>query len=237
MVKAEIADNNFFGRMENAGESTIEDDLLKLAGLKPHSDVNLLNYYKEVPVSAPAKIIYTPEKGVVCHTSDVQARVIEFSGHTIIKGAPFQHHVYATALCDEETKEIILSDLHYIDVHSNRRKSVRVRMQVPPVVGLEAGASKFNGRMLDLSLDGCAVNIPDQNLLENFSFFYLTIAMPLKPQQPPNTTRLLAKLAKVYQHNNLFRCVFLFEHDKSSEDQIGMIIARRQTEIIRELSH
>ena len=237
MVKAENSDHNFFDRIENAGERTIDDDLLTLAGLKPHSDVNLLNYYKEVPVSAPAKIVYTPEKGVVCRTSDVQARVIEFSGHTIIKGAPFQHHVYATALCDKETKEIILSDMHYIDVHSNRRKSVRVRMQVPPVIGLEAGASKFNGRMLDLSLDGCAVNIPDRNLLENFSFFHLTIAMPLKPQQPPNTTRLLAKLAKVYQHNNLYRCVFLFEHDKCSEDQIGMIIARRQTEIIRELSN
>lgn len=236
MVNIETSDNNFFCRLENSGESTIEDDLSTLASLRPHADVQLLNYYKEVPVSAPAKLFTQAENSLVCRTSEVQARVIEFSEYTIIKGSPFQHHVYAHALYDKETGEIALSDLHYVDVHSNRRRSVRVRMQVPPVIELEAGATKFNGRMLDLSLDGCAVNIPDRNLLENFSFFHLTIAMPLKPHQTPGTTRLLAKLARVYQQNRLFRCIFLFEHDKSSEDQIGMLIARRQTEIIRELT-
>ncbi|MHB8057337.1 MAG: PilZ domain-containing protein [Desulfuromonadaceae bacterium] len=236
MVNTENPDGHFFCRLESSGLSTIEADLLKLAGLQPHADVQLLNYYKEVPVSAPAKLFNRPEGSLVCRTSEVQARVIEFREYTIIKGSPFQHHVYAQALYDKDTGEIALSDLHYVDVHSNRRRSVRVRMQVPPVIELEAGATKFNGRMLDLSLDGCAVNIPDRNLLENFSFFHLTITTPLKPNQTPGTTRLLAKLARVYQYNKLFRCIFLFEHDKSSEDQIGMLIARRQTEIIRELS-
>ncbi|MDD2273654.1 MAG: PilZ domain-containing protein [Desulfuromonadaceae bacterium] len=236
MVKTEIPDNNFFCLMDDPEEGSVENDLSKLASSRPHTGVQLLNYYKEVPLSAPARILEVSESGVVCRTSELQARAIEYSEYTIIQGAPFRHHVYANALYDKESGNLALSALQYVEVHSNRRKSVRVRMQVPPLIGLEAGATKFSGRMLDLSLDGCAVNIPDRDLLGNFSFFYLTIAMPLKPQQPPGTTRLLAKLAKVYQHNRLFRCIFLFEHDKSSENQIGMLIARRQTDIIRELS-
>jgi len=236
VVNTEIPDNSFFCLINDPGEGSVENDLIKLASSSPNADVQLLNYYKEVPVSAPARILDVTESGVICRTSELQARAIEFSGYTIIKGAPFRHHVYAYALNNKETGEITLSALQYVEVHSDQRKSVRVRMQVPPLIGVEAGTTKFSGRMLDLSLDGCAVNIPDRNLLENFSYFYLTITMPLKPHQPPGTTRLLAKLAKVYQQNRLFRCIFLFEHDKSSEDQIGALIARRQTDIIRELS-
>jgi hypothetical protein len=235
-VKTEIPDNNHFCLLEQTGNGTIDDDLSKLAGLQPLPDVQLLNYYKEVPVFATARILDVAENRVVCRTSEAQTRVIEFSRYTIIKGAPFQHHVYADAHHDPDTGKIFLSGLNYAVVHSDRRASVRVRLQVPAAISIEAGTTKFSGRMLDLSLDGCAVNIADRKYLENFSFFYLTIDMPFRSNQAAIKPRVMAKLAKVYQHNKLFRCVFLFEHDKSSEDQIGMLIARRQAEIIRELS-
>ena len=235
MVNTEVLDNNYFCLLEESGDCSVGDDLYKLSSLKHLPEVQLLNYYKEVPVFASAKILTVGENMIVCSTSEVQARAIEFNGYTIIKGAPFQHHVYANTHYDAETGNITLSNLNYAEVHSNRRTSVRVRMQVPPEVFLEAGASKFKGRLLDLSLAGCAVNIPDQKLLENFSFFYLSINMPTKVHKTPTLTRVMVKLARVHQHNKLFRCIFMFEHDKSSENQIGMLIAQRQTEIIREL--
>lgn len=236
MVKTEIPDNYYFCLMEQTEGILIEDDLFKLSGLVALPEVQFLNYYKEVPVSAVARILRVGENRLVCRTSEVQTRAIEFNGYTIIEGAPFSHHVYANAQCDTDTGEIALSDFNYADVHSNRRTSVRVRMQVPPVIGVEAGATKFYGRMMDLSLAACAVTIADRKLLERFSFFYLSIPMPSLTNQAPAMTRIMAKLAQVHQHNRLFRCIFLFEHDKSSEDRIGMLIARRQAEIIRELS-
>ncbi|MDD2541327.1 MAG: PilZ domain-containing protein [Desulfuromonadaceae bacterium] len=236
VVKTEIPDNYYFCLMEQTGGLSIEDGLLKLSGLVPRPEVQFLNYYKEVPVFAAAKILTVGENRLVCRTSEVQARAIEFNGYTIIEGVPFPHHVYANAHHDTDAGEITLSGFSYAEVHSNRRKSVRVRMQVPPVIGVEAGVTKFNGRMIDLSLTSCAVTIPDRKLLESFSFFYLTITMPSLANQPPVITRVMAKLTQVHQQNRVFRCIFLFEHDKSSEDRIGTLIARRQTEIIRELS-
>ncbi len=233
---SEIPDNYYFCLMGQTGGLSIEEGLLKLSGVVPRPVVQFLNYYKEVPVSAVATILTVDENKLVCRTSEVQARAIEFSGYTIIEGVPFPHHVYANAHYDADTGEITLSGFNYADVHSNRRTSVRVRMQVPPVIGVEAGATKFNGRMMDLSLTSCAVTIPDRKLLESFSFFYLTITMPFPTNQTPVMTRVMAKLTQVHQQNRLFRCIFLFEHDKSSEDRIGALIARRQTEIIRELS-
>lgn len=235
-LKTEIPDNEHFCLFEQTGSSAVTDDLLALGRLQPLPVIQFLNYYKEVPVFAAATVLEVADNELICRTNEAQTRVIEFSGYTILKGAPFRHHVHARAHVDPDAGTVVLSDFNYVEVYPDRRTSVRVRMQVPPVVGIEAGATSFNGRLLDLSLDGCAVNIADREPLGNFSFFYLTIDMPLRPHQEAVKPRVMAKLAKVNEHNKLFRCIFLFEHDKSSENQIGMLIARRQTEIIRELS-
>lgn len=231
-----LPDTHHFFPLDQAQEYRIEDDLLNLGQTNPYPEVKLLNYYKEIPVSAPARILSVTENSLVCRTSEAQARVIEFSEYTIVQGTLFRHHAHAHAACNPDTGDITLSGFCYVEVPSNRRASIRVRMQVPPLICIEAGSSKTSGRMLDLSLDGCAINIADRTLLQNFSHFFLTIDMPLKMQQNSVKPRVLAKLAKMDQHNKLFRCVFLFEHSKSSEDQVAMLIARRQAEIIRELT-
>jgi hypothetical protein len=130
---------------------------------------------------------------------------------------------------------VALSDLSYVEVLSDNRSTIRVRMHVPLKVLIEAGTNKINGRMLDLSLKGCAVDIVDGELFKNLSYAHLNIDLPAKAGKETLKLRVGAKLTKVFQQNRLCSCIFLFDHGKGTEEQIGKVIAQRQIEIIREL--
>lgn len=221
--------------LEQAKGSSILEELLRLPRLKPQPVVQFLNYYKEVPVSGTAEILRASNDTLICRTSESQARAIELNRNTIVKSKPLQHDVFAVAHHDLDTGEVILSDFSYAEVLSDRRASIRVRMHVPLAVLVEAGPNRIKGRLLDISLDGCAIGIADKELMADYTYFYLNMDMHLKAHQKPINARVMSRLVKAEQHNNYSRCIFLFEHDKRSEDQVGTIIAQRQAEIIREL--
>lgn len=218
-----------FRLLEHDQNGSILKELLRLPRRHPLPEVQFLNYYKEVPVFSPARIVYLFGDTLICHAGEAQARAIGFSKGTVVRAAPLKHDVYATAHYDPVTREVALSDFCYVEVLSERRASIRVRMQAPPEVVIEAGPGRFTGRMLDLSLYGCAIEIADREPLGGFTYFYINLETPLK-------ARLMSRLMRVEGDTRQLRCIFLFEHDRRSEDQIGRLIARRQAEIIRELT-
>lgn len=213
----------------------IIDKLLRLHKIKPLQELQLLNFYKEVPISAPARSIRFADNTIFCRTNDTQSRAIDFSRGSIIKTPHLQHDIYASASYCPETREVALSDLLPAEVPSDNRSSIRVRMHVPMKVLIEAGTNKINGRMLDLSLGGCAVDIADGELLGNLKYMNINIDIPASTGREPHKLRVMVKLGKVFQHKKLCSCIFIFEHNKISEDQIGKLITQRQLEIIREL--
>jgi len=100
---------------------------------------------------------------------------------------------------------------------------------------VEAGTATFTVKLKDLSLGGCAVEVPDKALLGAFTFFYLNFTFDLKNRHEPQKLRIMARLLRFESDDKPCRCILLFEHDRRSEDLIGMYIAQRQTEIIKEL--
>lgn len=102
-------------------------------------------------------------------------------------------------------------------------------------VPVEAGTTSFTAKLKDLSLGGCALEIPDKVLLGNFTYFYLNLSFILQDQSAPQKLRIMARLLRFENDANPCRCIMLFEHDRRSEDLIGRYIAQRQAEIIREL--
>jgi hypothetical protein len=100
---------------------------------------------------------------------------------------------------------------------------------------MEAGTTTFTAKLKDLSLGGCAVEIPDKVLLGAFTYFYLNFSFDLKNRPEPQKLRIMARLLRFESDNKPWRCILLFEHDRRSEDLIGRYIAQRQAEIIMEL--
>lgn len=216
-------------------QENILEALLSLTQISPPPLITFFNYYKEVPISSSAEILYVFDNTLHCRTNATQSRAIELCQFVVIKSAKLKHDIYASASFSPETNEVLLSQFSYVEVLPDRRSSVRVRVAGLVPVIVEAGYDKFQGKLRDLSLNGCLIEIPDRALLGNYRFFQLNLAFEIKTRNEIQKARVMARLLRFENNDNPAKCIFLFEHDKRSEDLVSMYITQRQTEIIREL--
>ncbi len=198
-------------------------------------NLNFFNYYKEVPISSSAELLYLFGDTLICRSNPTQTRAIKASRYTIIRSPDLKQDIYATADLCEETGEITLSDFSYVEVLPDRRTSLRVKIGGLFQVAVEAGADRFIAKLTDLSLGGCALDVPEKALMGSYSYFYLNMTFYLKSRAEPQKIRVLSRLLRFENKSAPCRCIMLFEHDIRTEDVIGMYIAQRQAEIIREL--
>lgn len=213
----------------------ILDQLLKLSQRPQPARFQLFNYYKEVPVAASAELLYLFDDSLCCRTSETQARAIELSHHTVIKCPDLPHDIYAEARYNLESREVFLSGFSYVEVLPEQRNSIRVKIGGLLYVEVEAGPDRFKAKLRDLSLGGCALEVPDKACLGSYSYFYLNLSLSLNNRPAPVLLRVMSRLLRFESEDTPCRCIFLFELDRGSEDLIGMYIAQRQGEIIREL--
>jgi hypothetical protein len=222
-------------RLLDRGEpGEILEILLKFFQLSSE-DLQFFNYYKEVPISSAAELLYVFGDTLICRTNPTQTRALKASHHTIIRSPRLSHDIYASTDYCAETDEITLSDFSFVDVLPDRRNTLRVKIGGLFQVPMEAGTTSFTGKLKDLSLGGCAIEVPDKALLGTFTYFYLNFTFDLKNRPEPQKLRIMARLLRFESESKPCRCIMLFEHDRRSEDLIGMYIAQRQAEIIREL--
>lgn len=220
---------------EEADSPEILGRLLQLSQQPRPPRFQLHNYYKEVPVAASAEILYLFDDTLCCRTNEIQSRAIELSRHTILKCSDLPHDIYAEARYNAESHEVVLSGFSYVEVLPERRNSIRVKIGGLLFVEVEAGPDRFRAKLKDLSLGGCALEVPEKALLGSFTYFYLNLTLALANRPTPVTLRVLSRLLRFESEGTPCRCIFLFELDRGSEDLIGMYIAQRQGEIIREL--
>jgi hypothetical protein len=230
-----IQQNENCRRIDDDFADNVLELLLDSQKKDPLPEIRFLNFYKEVPIFSPAYIVYAFDETLSCRTADVQCRAIAVAGSTIIQSAALRHDVLAKAVYQPETSEVIISELCYVQLYSDQRASVRVKMDSLFQIMIEAGSGQFNGKLRELSLNGCAVDIADPQLLGNYKFFYLNLDMPFKTFRGTNKSRIMVRLVRGEEIARGYRCIFTFEHDNTTEDQIGRLLTQRQTEIIREL--
>ncbi len=222
-------------RLTGRGEPGEIVNLLLQLSQQPRPDVQFFNYYKEVPVAAPAEFLYVFDDTLACRTSDLQSRAIVNSRYTVLRSPQLPQDIYATAIFNEGANEVVLSEFAYVEVLPDRRTTLRVKIGGLFMVTVEAGPNSFSAKLKDLSLGGCALEIPDKTLLGKFAYFYINISFDLKSRPQPLKLRIMARFLRFEGEEPPLRGIFLFEQDKRGEDLIGMYIAQRQAEIIKEL--
>lgn len=220
--------------LERGEPGEILDLLLKLSQKRPH-DLIFFNYYKEVPISSAAEVLYLFGDTLICRSNPTQTRALKASRYTIIRSPKLEHDVYASAAYDAATDEITLSEFSYVELLPDRRNTLRVKIGGLFQVPVEAGTTTFTAKLKDLSLGGCALEVPEKALLGSFTYFHLNLSFTLQGQTTPQKLRIMARLLRFESDAQPCRCIMLFEHDHRSEDLIGRYIAQRQAEIIREL--
>lgn len=210
------------------------DELSHLANPESHYDIRLLNFYKEVPICNEARIRCFFDDTIVCQTGSAQTRAIDLCRYSVLRSPHLSHDVYSTATYDQNTNEVVLSEFNYADVLSDSRAALRVRLNTPVSVIIDAGPKQLIGRLRDISLCGCATEVVDHAVFAGYAVAFLNMELPLKRQKPLQL-RVAGRLIRIEGTVKPFRCIFHFEHDRKSEDTISRFIAGRQSEIIQEL--
>lgn len=205
--------------------------LQKMARGELSSDIRLLNYYEEIPVSYPARLEYIEDDMVDLSVHQHQAVVMKYEKKSIMKSQHFPHEVLANVFRVDVNKQLATTtNFAYVVVRAERRRFVRVTVKGRYEVIFTDGERKLRGYLHDLSLTGlaaiCGAGEPE---FETLTAGTLLLSLGDKPLSLPG------RLLKVLTADGERRQIFEFEVTSREEAVISQFIFQRQVEIIKDL--
>ena len=195
------------------------------------SDLRVLNYYEEIPVSYPATVDFIEEDMVDLSVHQHKAVVMKFEKKAILKSRHFANDVLANVFRVDVNKSLAtVTNFAHIVVRAERRRFVRVTVKGLYEVIFTDGERKVRGKLFDISLTGLAISCPDaDSSFDTLEDGTLLLSLGEKPISLP------ARLLKVVRSGGEQRLIFEFEPSSREEGVISQFIFQRQVEIIKDL--
>lgn len=197
------------------------------------SDLKLLNYYREIPVSYAGSLVSVKDDRVELKVHEIQAMVMTYDKTTLIKSKHFHNglgvHCYATHV-DIAKKMVILESFAYAQIRAERREAVRVKVHKTVSVTFFHKGVTIEGTMVDISGNGISIKFDFAPQLDTDRCGRLDFALcgtPLAVQGSfvkSSANRAGGSIA-----------VFAMKPGRMSDMVIGQFINQQQIEIIQEL--
>jgi hypothetical protein len=194
-------------------------------------DLQLINYYCEVPVSYASSITAVEKDSVELAVHEHQALVIKHHNSTLIKSKHFHNelgvHCYA-AYASIPKKLVALHNFAYAQIRAERREAVRVNVRGTLPVTFSYENVSIEGDMDDISGSGISIHSPlvpatktDQPGLLSFTLTGTSLVVPgsFVRATPMESDRHI--------------CMFKMKPDRRTDTIIGQFIYQRQVEIIQ----
>ncbi len=207
--------------------------LSEMASGRLKSDIRLLNYYHELPVSYGAAINAMENDSVELAIHEHQAVIIKNDNITLIKSKHFHNelavHCYA-AYVNVPKKKVILHNFAYAQVRAERRESVRVKVNGRLPVLFSCENMKIEGTMVDISGSGLSVLSAVVPAISDEQAGGLSFTLVGKSLEVPGS------FVRVVSHDGAgYICIFKMNLDRMSDNVVSKFIYERQVEIIQEL--
>ena len=216
-----------------ADTTAIVNTFSEMASGRLKSDIRLLNYYHEVPVSYGATIKAVDKDSIELAVHEHQALILKNDNSTLIKSRHFYKelgvHCYA-AYVNVPKKTVILHNFAYAQIRAERREAVRVRVHGGQAVKFSYRDVNIEGTMVDISGNGISIHsdlVPPTEVDQSRLLFFSLMGTPLAI--PGVFVRAITG------GNNGQTCIFQMKPDRISDSVIGRYIYQRQIEIIQEL--
>jgi hypothetical protein len=196
------------------------------------NDLQLLNFYRQLPVTFGATVLTVEEKDAEFQVNRLQALVIASEKISILKSSHFPSDVLASASSVKiEKSQVVLSNFSYALVRAQRRKYVRVELSDPVFASFTSPNGTLGGILHDMSLTGITINISQDPQIPISQKGVLAVTLPT------GTFKVPASLLKVLTPDEGYRLVFQIGATPATEACLSQYIMRRQVEIIRELKN
>jgi c-di-GMP-binding flagellar brake protein YcgR len=199
-------------------------------------ELQLINYYKGMPVSFTAKVVGV-EKGVLeLDVNPQQAVAIADEHYTFIRSKLFRQDIVATAQnVSIKRKAVSLRQLCFVEILAERRNHIRLRLNQAVDALYASAEGTVRGKVIELSTTGTAMLVErsdDARIGEEAKLLFML------PDADTNTTcsvKVQATLIGISGNENRYHYKLKFTPDKVSERHIAKFLFNRQIEIVRTL--
>jgi c-di-GMP-binding flagellar brake protein YcgR len=211
-------------------EAAIIEVLSAIMADELSNDLVLLNYYNEIPVSFGASIERI-ERGVVDITVHrLQFVAMRMQRMTFIKSEHLPYCVIAKVLkVKKEESLALLTQFSYVNISSEQRMYVRVKIQGRVEVVFNSDKQEVRGTISDISYGGVAIQAPQAIEIKQNARGMVTLCLPAAKLEIPGTFLRVDELQGSHKY------IIQLETDPKSEKIISHFIFQEQIEILREL--
>ena len=217
----------------NSDSAEIIRIISEMAAGRLKYDLNLINYYDEVPISYGSSIVSVGTDSVELAVHEHQALIIKNNNSTLIKCGHLHNgldaHCYA-AHVSVPKRTVILHNFSYAQIRAVRREAVRVKIHGTLPVTFSAENVSIQGFLVDISGNGISIacdHAPDMNADQPVQFNFALNGTLLE------VPGLFVASAEDEAGKTDF--MFKIRPDRTTDRAIGQFIYQRQVEIIQQL--
>jgi hypothetical protein len=212
---------------------SITEIFSQMAAGRLSSDLMLVNYYDELPVSYRATVTSAEKDNIELAVHEHQALIMKQDKSTLIKSSHFNNglgvHCYATYV-NIPKRAAFLSNFAYAQIRAERREAVRVKVHEKVPVTFSWDGAGIVGSLVDISGSGVSINCERAPELAVGQTGQLKFTLSGSLSAAPGTF-----VRSTPTEDDRHVCIFQMQPDRRSDIIIGQFIYQRQIEIIREL--
>lgn len=204
---------------------------------QPKYKVQLINYFKGLPVSYPAQLIEI-ERGVIeVDVYPQQAVVMSEQHYAFIRCKALRHDLFANVqYVNIRRRAASLRKLCYVEIMAEKRDYIRLELDPYQNVLLRTPGGMLRGQLTELSINGACVKVEQSCALEIDDEITLSFMMHGIMHQNLNyTVKTEAKLVGIIGDGIPRYYRFTIAPDKVLDRFLAQYLFQRQIEIIKEI--
>lgn len=204
---------------------------------QPKYFVQLINYYKGLPVSYPAQLVEIERDIIELDIFPQQAVVMAEQHCTFIRCKALRHDLFANVqYVNIRRRAASLRKLCYVEIMAERRNYIRLELDPYQTALLKTTGGYVRGQLSELAINGACVKIDEPCELEVDTELTLTFMLHgIMHHNLDYNVKIEAKLVGI-EGDTLPRYYrFIISPDKVLDRFLAQYLFMRQIEIIREI--
>lgn len=202
----------------------------------PKLEIQLINYYKGLPVSYKARVMGVEHDSLELDVNPQQAVAISDEHYAFIRSKLFKYDLVAKAqYVNIKRKAVTLKQLCYVEIMAERRNHIRLKVYPPIDACYMSNQGAVHGSIVELSTAGAILTAGQSENVFTGVEAPLHFTLPDSELNIANCIEIPAKLITIIDEINPSRYIFSLSPDRPSEKHIAKFLFNRQIEIVREL--
>ena len=142
-------------------------------------ELDILNFHKSFPITCKARVESVDDRGVTMIVQPPGSVCLEKQERTIVLSRGLPEAVNARVVeFNLLTGRLRLADFGYVGTHFGERMIARVQPEGNVPVELEQGDLKLSGDLVDVSLSGVGITIPQEVEVQKGQMLQITLPLP-----------------------------------------------------------